>query len=81
MRMKNDVKTIFKFSGFLFMLVSTILFYQSLYVAANNPGFFVIVYFDHFGEGLIELILFTAFIPIILYTIAVEVREVFYWRK
>jgi len=76
MRINKDPTKILKFSGFLFMLVTTILFYQSLYVAAGNPGFFVVVYFDYFGEGLLELVLFTSFLPIIMYTIVQEIRNV-----
>lgn len=64
------------------MLISTIMFYNHLFTAAYNPGFFTVVYFDYFGEGLIELIMFTIFIPFILIALFLETREVIkYGRK
>jgi len=76
---KKDPARLIKFTGTMFMLVTTILFYESLYVAAGNPGFFVVVYFNYFGEGMLELVVFTALIPFIVYTIWKEVKSVMYW--
>lgn len=80
MRFKRDPTKLLRFSGILSMLITTILFYESLYVAAGNPGFFVTIYFDYYGEGLIELIVFTALLPLIGYAIIKEVKDVMYWK-
>ena len=74
--MNNKSKRVLKFSGYMFTIVAAILFYNHLFVAATNPGFFVVVYFDFFGEGLLELILFSCFIPFIIYAFALEVIEI-----
>ena len=77
--MKKDPSVIFRFTGTMFMLVTTILFYHSLYVAAGNPGFFVTVYFNFFGEGLFELVLFTLCIPFITYAVYKQIKDIKYW--
>lgn len=61
-----------KFTGFVFMIVSTILFYNHLFTAAGNPKFFVTVYFNLFGEGQFELFFFTIAIPFIAFTVIAE---------
>ena len=64
-----------EFSGILFMMISTILFYRHLYVASTNPEWLVNVYFNEFGEGTIELILFSCFIPFIIYSFFANTKE------
>ena len=64
------------YSGFLFMTISTILFYQNLYVASTNPEYLVKVYFNQYGEGTIELILFSCFIPFIIFTFVMMSKDV-----
>jgi len=54
------------------MSVCTILFYNSLFVAYGNPGFFTWVYFDAFSEGFIELLIFILLIPFIGLAIVLE---------
>jgi len=82
--MNTKIKTIINYTGFVFMIVSTILFYNHLFTASRNPKFFTIVYFDMFGEGQLELLIFTLAIPFIAFTIinhyynlikSIEVKE------
>jgi len=73
--MNRKTESILEFAGHIFTLVAAILFYNTLYVAAGNPGFFVVVYFDYFGEGTLELILFTLFIPFIMYSYIITYRR------
>lgn len=54
------------------MAVCTVLFYNSLFVAYGNPGFFTWVYFDAFSEGLIELVIFILVIPFIALALVSE---------
>lgn len=68
------MKLIFKLSGSIFALATSTLFYISLYVAAFS-NFKVIVDFNHFGEGLFELILFTIILPLIIYSVYVDVKN------
>ena len=63
---------IIKLAGFTMMLVATIMFYNHLYTASTNPGFYTTVYFDYFGEGLFELVFFTLAIPLILFAYVSE---------
>jgi len=65
-----------RFAGTMFMFVAALLFYQHLFVAASNPDFSVVVYFNYFGEGTIELILFCCFIPLIIFSFAVQYLEI-----
>lgn len=73
---KKFVKELVEYSGFLFLMVAGILFYRHLYVAATNPQFLVHVYFNEFGEGTVELILFSCFIPFIIYSFIANTKEV-----
>ena len=75
--MDKRITNILKYSGLMFMGISTVLFYNHLFTAAGNPGFFVTIYFDFFGEGLIELCLFIIFIPFIFFTFTSYVVEIF----
>jgi len=70
-----------RLSGIMFMGVSTALFYQSLFVASRNPGFFVVVYFNRFNEGMLELVLFCGFLPFILFVIFDEVKRFTKWHQ
>jgi len=58
--------------GIIFMIVSTVMFYNHLLTASGNPYFFIDVYFDMYGEGALELFLFTLFVPFILFTIVYQ---------
>lgn len=73
--MEKELIQIIKFAGILFMAVSTALFYNHLITAYFNPGFFVTVYFNFYGEGNLELALFTLFVPFILFTILISFKE------
>jgi len=72
--MLSDFEKIVKFSGTIFMFISALLFYNHLYTAFGNPGFYVVVYFDAFGEGMLEIVLFTFFIPFILFSVIMEFK-------
>jgi len=74
--MKRTTINLLKYPGFIFMVVSTILFYNHLFTAATNPKFFVYVYFNFFGEALFEFVFFIMAIPFIAITIALEVYDV-----
>ena len=73
--MNQLARVMMKFSGAMFTLVAAMLFYNHLFVAANNPGFFVVVYFNACGEGILELILFLCFIPFILFSFVTEFKN------
>ena len=75
--MNQQARVMFKFSGSIFTLVAAMLFYNHLFVAAQNPGFFVVVYFNACGEGILELILFLCFIPFILFSFATEFKNTY----
>ena len=70
--MNRPIRAILKFSGSIFTLIAAMLFYNHLFVAAGNPGFFVTVYFDYYGEGMLELFVFLCFIPFILFSFSTE---------
>jgi len=70
--MKQTTINLLKYPGFIFMVISTILFYNHLITAATNSKFFVYVYFDFWGEGLFELVFFIIAIPFIAITIVLE---------
>ena len=77
--MNKPENQILKFVGFTMMLITTIMFYNHLYTAYSNPGFFTVVYFDYFGEGFFELVFFTLAIPLILFAYLheyIETREI-----
>ena len=74
--MNQRAKVIFKFTGYIFTVVPAILFYNHLLVASTNPGFQVMVYFDYYGEGLIELIIFLSIIPFMINSFALEIMAV-----
>jgi len=74
--MDERISNIIKFSGLMFMGVSTVLFYNHLFTAAGNPGFFVIVYFNYYGEFLGEFLLFILFIPVIMFAVFLYVKEI-----
>lgn len=75
--MNQQARVMFKFSGSIFTLVAAMLFYNHLFVAANNPKFFVVVYFNYFGEFYLEVILFLCFIPFILFSFATEFKNTY----
>ena len=74
--MNQREKATLKITGYMFTLVAAILFYNHLFVAATNPGFQVQVYFNYFGEGILELILFTCAIPFIIYAFVLEIKAI-----
>jgi hypothetical protein len=71
----EKIDRIISFSGLMFMFITSIMFYNHLFTAFRNPGFFTVVYFDYFGEGMFEIIVFSIFIPFIGYTMFKEVKE------
>lgn len=75
--MEQRILKLIKNIGFIFMTVSTIMFYNHLLTAARNPGFFVTVYFDMLGEGRFELLVFSMAIPFIIFAILVEEYQMF----
>lgn len=79
--MNQKIHNIIKYIGFVFMIVCNILFYNHLFTASRNSKFFTIVYFDLFGEGQIELLIFTIAIPFIVYTIITECYKIFKGEK
>lgn len=79
--MNKKLFNVIKFTGFVFMIVSTILFYNHLFTAANNPKFFTVVYFDMFGEGQLELFIFTIAIPFVLFTVTTETYSIYVGRR
>jgi hypothetical protein len=70
--MRQITINLIRYPGFAFMIVSTIMFYNHLFTAASNKGFFVPVYFNLYSEGLFELIFFIIALPFIWITIALE---------
>lgn len=75
--MREELNKIIEFSGLMFMIVSTIMFYNHLLTAAGNPGFFVVVYFNMLNEGIGELIAFILFVPFILFTVVSGFKRAF----
>ena len=71
------IKIIIKFSGFMFMIVATVMFYNHLFVAASTPGHAVDVYFNYFGEFKLEFLIFLIFIPFILYCSVDEILKAY----
>jgi len=49
-----------------------------MYTAFSNPDFSVHVYFNHFGEGMFELLFFSMVFPLILFAFSYEYAMV--WR-
>ena len=78
--MNRKLYNIIKFSGFVFMIVTTFMFYNHLFTAVGNKKFFVHIYFDYFNEGALELLIFIVAIPFILFTIGAVTYEVFSYR-
>jgi len=74
--MNRKLYNIIKFTGFMFMIITTFMFYNHLFTAAGNKKFFVHIYFDYLGEGQFELFFFTVAIPFILFTIGAVVYEI-----
>jgi len=74
--MNRKVYNIIKFAGFMFMIITTIMFYNHLFTAASNKKFFTMIYFDYFGEGQVELFFFVIAIPFILFTIGTVAYEI-----
>lgn len=75
--MNKKLFNVIKFTGFVFMIICTIMFYNHLLTAAGNPKFFTPVYFDLFGEAQFELFVFTVAVPFILFTIVTEAYSLF----
>ena len=75
--MNQLARVMMKFSGSIFTLVAAMLFYNHLFVAAQNPGFFVVVYFNYFNEFYLEVILFLCFIPFILFSFVTEFKNTY----
>ena len=79
--MNQSTRVIFKFSGSVFTLVAAILFYNHLFTAATNPGYFVVVYFNFFNEFLFEIALFLCLIPFILFSFVTEFKNTVNYLK
>ena len=75
MRMKL-IDRIITLSGLMFMFITSLMFYNHLYTAFRNPGFFTVVYFDYFGEGTLEIIVFTLFLPFIAFAIYNQIKQI-----
>ena len=76
-RKAEKIEELIRNSGFLFLLISAILFYNTLLVASNNPGYFVPVYFNYYNEFHLEYALFLCFIPLIIYFSYIEFVRMF----
>jgi len=78
------MKSVIKISGVIIMLMITINFYIFLFVAMANNGV-VTVYFNHFGEGLLEYIVYILLLPMILFSFYLHLksyrREKIYEKK
>jgi len=75
--MNREVKEILRWTGHVFTIVAAILFYIHLFVAALTGKFIVKVYFNYFGEGMLELILFIIFLPFIAYSGFMQLKETY----
>jgi len=75
--MNKATSELLRWSGHVFTIVAAILFYIHLFVAAIYGKFIVKVYFNWFGEGLIELILFCIFLPFIAYSGIMQLKETY----
>ena len=69
---------IIKFAGIMFMFITSIMFYIHMYTAFSNPDFSVHIYFNHFGEGMFELLFFSMVFPLILFAFSYEYATT--WR-
>ena len=74
--MNRKVFNVIKFTGFMFMIITTFMFYNHLFTAAGNKKFFTYVLFDYFNEAQIELLFFTVAIPFILFTIVTVAYDI-----
>ena len=74
--MNRKVYNVIKFTGFMFMIITSFMFYNHLFTAAGNKKFFVHIYFDYLGEGQFELFFFTVAIPFILFTIVTVAYDI-----
>jgi len=75
--MKRAVSEIIRWTGHVFTIVAAILFYIHLFTAALYGEFVVKVYFNYFGEGLIELIIFTIVLPFIAFSGIMQLKETY----
>jgi len=72
--MKRNLPLILDQLGIRLMFAITINFYIWLFVAMLHGGE-VTVYFNHFGEALIEYIIYFIILPVMVYSIYYELRE------
>ena len=75
--MRKEYSELLRWTGHVFTLVAAILFYVHLFTAAFEGEFVVKVYFNHFGEGLIELIIFIIVLPFIAFSGIMQLKETY----
>ena len=75
--MNRATSEILRWTGHAFTLVAAILFYNHLVTAVLYGDFVVHVYFNHFGEGTVELIAFMVMAPFIVFSAYMQFKETF----
>ena len=64
-----------RYAGVMFSFFITANFYVVISVSMISENDAVIVYFNHFGEALIEYAIYIALIPVLLYSFYCEVKK------
>jgi len=75
--MKREHSELLRWTGHVFTIVAAILFYVHLFTAALYGEFVVKVYFDYYGEGILELIIFIIVLPLIAYAGVMQLIETY----
>lgn len=68
------IKPIIRISGTIITFVITINFYIFLLVAMTHDDI-VVVYFNHFGEGLLEYVVYLLLLPVIMASFCLHLKE------
>jgi len=75
--MNREHSELLRWTGHVFTIVAAILFYVHLFTAALHGKFTVKVYFNYFGEGLVELIIFVIVLPFIAFSGIMQLKETY----
>jgi len=59
------MKPLLRMAGVIFMFMIVVNFYIILFVAMMNDGV-VVVYFNHFGEGIFEYVMYMLLLPLLV---------------
>jgi len=67
------MKPLFRVAGIILMFYIVINFYIIVLVAALNGGS-AAIYFNHFGEGIFEYIMYVGIAPLMIYSFVTELK-------